>query len=67
MSYFDMSEITQSRLKELEKIDPQILQAKLNPSREGLQQIADLLTFLPEEERVATVRKYIVHMLSTQS
>ena len=65
MEYFDVSDIIASYEAELSKHDSRELNTPLDPDPEkGLKQIADLLTFLPEEQRVATVKAFVNVMLN---
>lgn len=68
MKYFDMSELTAERMAALEQADPAVLNAPLDPDpAQGMQKVADLLTFLPEESRLAAVNGFLIGMLSTSS
>lgn len=68
MKYFDMSELTAERMAALEQADPAVLNAPLDPDpAKGMQKVADLLTFLPEESRLAAVNGFLIGMLSTSS
>lgn len=64
MEYFDMSALTAQREAELARQPKQALEAKLDPDVEkGLQGVADLLTFLPEEDRMNAVRGFVLALL----
>ena len=64
MEYFDMSALTAQREAELAKQPKEKLEARLDPDGEkGLQNVADLLTFLPEEDRLNAVRGFVLGML----
>lgn len=68
MKYFDMSELTAARMAALEQADPAVLNAPLDPDPEkGMQKVAELLTFLPEESRLSAVNGFLIGMLSTSS
>lgn len=52
----------------LEQADPAVLNAPLDPDPEkGMQKVAELLTFLPEESRLSAVNGFLIGMLSTSS
>ena|GEM_PF-2593026 len=62
--FFDNSEQIAHYQAELAKQPAEMREAKLNPNPDkGYQQIADLLTFLPEEERIGRVRSFVGAML----
>lgn len=65
MTKFDNSKEQSERMKVYESIDPAILNKPVNLSYpEGLKEIADLLTFLPEDKREAAVRGFCAAMLN---
>lgn len=66
MKLFDYSEITRGREAEAAKIPDEILDQPMNPSYpEGVEELAALLTFVPEEQRMAAVQGFIGAMLVT--
>lgn len=68
MEYFDMSDKSEERFAEIMKHSAEELNAPLDPDpATGIQQVAELLTFLPENERLAAVNRFITSMLSTAS
>ncbi len=64
MTYFDMSESVNANIAEIEKQSPAQLNAVIQADpKAGPQAVADLLTFLPEEKRMATVMGFVMAML----
>ena len=65
MSKFNNDEAQKKRMEVYNSIDPAILSRPVNLSYpDGVKEIAELLTFLPEEKREATVRGYCAAMLN---
>ena len=62
--YFNNEEEKEKCLKVLSELDQNKLKEKLNMSYpEGVNEIAQLLTFLPEEARISTVNAFVGFML----
>lgn len=67
MDMFDFSAVNSERYAAVEKLNKAVLDDKINPNcDEGPREIAQLLTFLPEEAtRLDTVYNFVVSMLVT--
>lgn len=66
MQLFDYSKLTQERQAEAAKIPAEVLAEGMNPEfPAGVEELAALLTFIPEENRVAAVQGFIGAMLVT--
>lgn len=64
MKYFDNREVTDPLEKELDKVPAERYNRPLDPDPEkGMQEVADLLTYLPENERLDAVKNFVAAML----
>lgn len=66
MSLFDYGTLTQERHAEAARIPEEVLAETINSNfPEGVEELAALLTFIPEEKRVAAIQSFIGSMLVT--
>lgn len=64
MSYFDMSEAVHKNIAEIETKAPEMLSKSIAADpKAGPQQVAELLTFLPEEQRMGALTGFVMAML----
>ncbi|MBE5996056.1 MAG: hypothetical protein E7240_01720 [Lachnospiraceae bacterium] len=64
MTYFDMSEAVNKNREIIRSNDPAALEAVIDPDCvKGPEQVAALLTYLPEEQRMAAVKGFVAGML----
>ncbi len=61
---FDDSKIKAERLKAIEQIDEAVLNERINHSYpDGEKEIAQLMTFVPEEERMPLLQAFVESLL----
>ncbi len=66
MQLFDYSTLTKERQDEAAKLPAEVLAECMNPNfPEGIEELAELLTFVPEEKRMAAIQGFIGSMLVT--
>lgn len=66
MNLFDYGTLTRDREKEAARIPKEILEEPVNPAYpEGMEEMAALLTFIPEDKRMAAIQGFIGAMLVT--
>lgn len=66
MQLFDYSALTRERQDEAAKLSAEVLAECMNPKfPEGIEELAELLTFVPEEKRMAAIQGFIGSMLVT--
>ena len=66
MNLFDYGTLTRDREKEAARIPGEILEEPVNPAYpEGMEEMAALLTFIPEDKRMAAIQGFIGAMLVT--
>lgn len=66
MRLFDYSALTRERQAEAAKLSETILAEGMNPNfPEGVEELAELLTFVPENKRMAAIQGFIASMLVT--
>ncbi len=66
MKLFDYGTLTQERQEEAAKIPAEVLAEEMNPDfPEGVEELTELLTFIPEEKRLAAIQGFIGAMLVT--
>ena len=64
MKFFDMSDSVDKNIAEIRSNDPAILSKAIDSDPViGVQQVADLLTFLPVEQRKGAVVGFVMAML----
>lgn len=64
MTYFDMTETVNRSIAEIEAKDPAALGRVVDADpQNGPKQVADLLTFLPEEKRMGALAGFVMAML----
>ena len=64
MNYFDMSESVNKNIEEIDKLDSLLKKQVIDPdSDKGPKQVAELLTFLPEDQRMGAVIGFVMAML----
>ncbi|MDR1182975.1 MAG: hypothetical protein LBL13_13470 [Bacteroidales bacterium] len=63
---FDNSEQRRLRNEAYDKLDKKVLDEKINPNfPDGIKEIAELLTFLPEDKREAAVIGFVKGVILT--
>lgn len=66
MELFDYSKLNQEREEEVKKIPAEVLEEPINPEfPEGVEEMAALLTFIPEEQRLSAIQGFIGATLVT--
>ncbi len=66
MELFDYSKLNQEREEEVKKIPAEILEEPMNQEfPEGVEEMAALLTFIPEEQRLSAIQGFIGATLVT--
>ena len=66
MGLFDYGTLTQERQAEAAKIPEEVLAETINLNiPEGVEELAALLTFIPEKKRAAAIQGFIGSMLVT--
>lgn len=61
---FNMEDVVNQAFAELDAKDPALLERRVSAdSKEGSQEVADLLTFLPPEKRMPALIGFVMAML----